>query len=122
MSASGGARRAHLLAADDPLAQPAGRRHGRERQRDQRRNGLVHQNLGPAHHAASDVRLEVGTILAVENAQGRERRQLEEAVFAHDGSGPSTSRSRSIAVLMRVFTVPSGSPRRAAISDCVKPS
>src|SRR6185295_7964344 len=69
--------------------------------------------------------LETGALLSLEPAQGVRRRQLADLVAIHvaESLSPlSAPRSRSSPSRVRVFTVPSGSPSRVAISDWVSPS
>ena len=80
-----------------------------------------------AHWAQrGEVGLELGELPAVEGADRVDVRQLEPLLVVHARSVPlrpaRMPRRRSSPLRMRVFTVPRGSPSRAAISVCVRPS
>src|SRR5206468_1033094 len=100
-----------------------GRRHGgrrRARERRQRLVGLAQRDRA-ARTLLSEVSLELDEFLAVERAERVSRRERVEGLVVHV-VGLTTSRSRSSASRMRVFTVPSVCLSRSAISVCVSPA
>src|SRR5438876_581438 len=120
-----------LLKNRDPAAQPRleRRRRGLLRKRPCEERQGVARLADPLHADDTPLRevgLEPSALVLVERAERIDLGLLEPDLVAHDTLAPLAEprkpRSRSSPVRIRVFTVPSGSPSRVAISDWVRPS
>ena len=123
--AGGGARRATAARTRARSAGGGGTARQGPRQERERLARLADPR-GADRAARGEVSLELGELPAVEGADRVDVGLLEPLVVVHARSVPLRAarmpRSRSSPLRMRVFTVPSGSPSRAAISVCVRPS
>src|SRR5690606_32254454 len=105
------------------------RRRERRQQARELRHLLLHarERLAPGRVGAREPGLDLVALVALQRAGREEEEQVLALVGRHASSLPSRSarstlRSESSPWRMRVFTVPSGSPSRSAISRCDRPS